>query len=451
MDITEWETRLRRLERQRWVIWGPLALALLIVYFHRVSAGVVADSLMREFNIQHATELGLLSSIYFYTYAILQIPVGILADRLSPRRIIVLSLVVTAGGAFAFGMAQNLSWLYGARFLVGLGVSFIYVNMLRILGEWFRTREFGTVAGMNAFVGNVGSIMAATPLAIMVDSIGWRTSFHATGVITLVAAAICWLVIRDRPVQVGLPSIADIEAKEGTGVPSDQAGQQQSVWGSLCIAVLNRHTWPPVLVSCGVYGVFMAFTGVWGVPYLMQIYDMTRVEAANYLVAAAMGYMLGGPLVGYMSDRFRCRRWPFVLHTAVMLAAWLVLTLWNQGKPPEWALYPLCLIMGAGASGVSLMLVCAREVNPPAITGVAMGLANTGPFVGTALIQPLFGYMLDLRWAGEMAQGVRIYPLAAYEAAFMLCAGVLVLSLIAAVVIKETKCVNVAHLILKNK
>lgn len=449
MNIVEWEKQLRRLETRRWVIWAPLALAFLIVYFHRVSAGVVSDDLMREFQIEQAAELGLLSSIYFYTYAPLQIPSGIMADRFSPRRIIVISLMVTAAGALAFGLAPSLPWLFVARFVVGLGVSFIYISIIKILTEWFRTREFGTVSGLNSLIGNAGAVVAATPLALMVDGLGWRASFYVIGLVTLAAALGCWLVVRDKPSEVGLPSMTEIEQKEGASIV-ETGIKQPGIWASIRMAAFNPATWPPVLASTGCYSVFMAFVGIWGVPYLMQIYGMTRVEAAGYLVAAAVGYMVGGPIVGYLSDRMLCRRWPFVLYTALMTCVWLALTFWNQGKPPVEALYPLCTLLGAGASGVSLMLACAREVNPPAITGVALGLANTGPFLGTALVQPLFGFMLDMGWEGQSEQGVKIYPLAAYESAFILCAAILALSLLVAFFIRETKCSNIAHMIIKD-
>jgi sugar phosphate permease len=444
MENFTWETQIRRLERRRWLIWVPLALAFLIVYFHRLAAGVVSDNLMREFQIEQAAELGLLSSIYFYTYAPLQIPVGIVADRISPRYTITIFLVITACGAFAFGAAPTLPWLYAARFLVGIGVAFIYITIVKVLGEWFRTREFGTLLGINGFIGNAGSIIAATPLALMIEDFGWRASFYITGFATLAIAAYCWLVVKDKPADVGLPSIAEVEKEEGAKVLT-VAAAKRSIGVSIRMACLNRYTWPPLLASAGIYGVYMAFTGMWGVPYFMQIYGMSRVEAANYLVAAAVGYMLASPLVGILSDKLRSRRWPFVGYTVLLSAAWLAMTIWNGGKPPQWSLYPLCLLLGAGASSVSLLLACAREVNPPGITGVATGLANTGPFLGTALLQPLFGWLLDLKWEGAVAQGVKLYPLAAYQGAFILCAGVLTLSLLFALLIKETKCVNIAR------
>ena len=162
--------------RRRWWVWAPAALSCWITYFHRVGTGVVADNLMRDFAIERASDLGILASIYFYTYALMQVPAGILADRYGPRLTISAALGVSAIGAMLFGWADTLGDLYFGRFLASLGVSIIYVNIVKVQAEWFRAREFGTMSGLIVLVGNAGSLAAATPLAVVVESFGWRSS-----------------------------------------------------------------------------------------------------------------------------------------------------------------------------------------------------------------------------------------------------------------------------------
>lgn len=444
MEKNTWQEQVKQVEHRRWIIWAPMACAFLIVYFHRVATGVVADNLMREFNIVLASELGILSSIYFYTYAALQVPAGILADRFGPRRTITISAAVTACGAFAFGWATNLTALYVARFIIGLGVSLIFINIVKIYAEWFRTCEFGTMSGISGFIGNSGSIMAAAPLAILVESVGWRSSFHIIGVITAIIAVYCWMVVRDSPTLVGLPSMEEIERREGFAPASSKPADfgvifsVQTVWA-------NRYTWPPFFVSTCNYGVFMALAGVWGVPYFMQIYGMDRVAAANHVAALSAGYALMGPAVGYFSDRLRWRRWPFIICSLFILTGCVMLAGWNNAKPPEWALYPLMFVIGSGAAASTLTIACAKEVNMPEMTGVAAGTANVGAFVGAAFVQPAFGWMLDQRWQGTIEQGVKIYPLEAYQAAFCLCVAILVVALLISLFVKETRCINISE------
>lgn len=432
------QQKMQRLKIRRWFIWTPLAFAFLASYFHRTVTGVVADSLMSEFVIERAADLGILSSIYFYTYAILQVPAGILADYYGPRRVVSLSLVISACGAAFFGWTDSIGGLYAGRFFSSLGVALIYVNIAKIQAEWFRVREFATMSGLLTFVGNSGSLLAATPLAFIVDAVGWRSSFYLIAAYSLVMALICWLMVRDRPGDIGLPSIIEIEKREGKICAPVEKGKE-SVLARMKVVFKNPFTWPPFLASVAMYGVYMSIIGVWGIPYLMQVYGMPRVAAANHMLFMVIGNMVGAPLLGFLSDRLGFRRWPYVGSAAGILAAWLV-TIWHGAQPPEWMLYPICLALGLGVSGVSLTVACVKEVNPRHLTGMAAGIANSGAFVGGALLQAPFGWILDQYWQGSVEQGVRLYPVAAYQSAFLFCAGVLVAGLLCALLIKETHC-----------
>ncbi len=435
------QSEVRRLERRRWVIWVAVAIAFLAAYFHRTVTGVVADFLMRDFAIERASELGILASIYFYTYAVLQIPAGILADFYGPRRTVSLAMLLAACGAALFGWADTLHGLYAGRFLASFGVALIYVNIVKIHAEWFRLREFGTMSGMTVLVGNVGSLVAATPLAFLVDSLGWRPSFYIIAGYSLATAVLCWLLVRNRPADVGLPSIAEIENCEGhKGLQQAPPPTQDGVAACMRAVVENRHTWSPFFVSVAVYGVYMAIIGVWGVPYFMQVYGMSRIAASNHVMVMAVGNMIGGPLIGILSDRLGFRRWPYTCATAFFLAVLSALTAWNGARPPEWTLYPFCLAIGLGMSGITLTVACVKEVNPPNTTGIAAGIANSGPFIGGALMQPAFGWVLDRHWQGVVEQGVKIYPAFAYQNAFSLCVAVLAAGLVLTFWIKETRC-----------
>ncbi len=433
--------RIRQLNRYRWLVWVPLAFAFLASYFHRTATGVVADSLMREFAIARAADIGGLASVYFYTYAVMQIPAGILADTLGPRRTITLALVVATLGAAVFGMARSIPWLYAGRFLSSVGVSLIYVNIVKIHAEWFRTREFTTMTGLIVVAGSAGFLLAATPLAMMVELFGWRMAFLVIAAYSLLAAVACGFWVKDRPGAVGLPAIAAVETQEGTMKVMRRA-DSCSVRESLQTVMTNPATWWPFLASVAVYGVYMAFMGLWAVPYFMQIYGMDRVAASNHVMAMAVGTMLGAPLIGLFSDRFGLRRSPNAVVSLGFLGLWLLLTCWNGGKPPIWALYPLCFGIGLGMSGTNLNVASGKEVNPPAMTGIVAGIVNSGSFVGAALMQPLFGWVLDRHWQGALEHGVRVYPLAAYQKAFWFCAVMLGLGVIFTLLIRETRGVN---------
>ena len=440
----EWQQKIKRLERRRWIIWIPLALAFWASYFHRTATAVVADSLMQEFSITRASEMGGLASIYFYTYAAMQIPAGILADFYGPRRTIPMGLLIASLGAAIFGWAQGLPALYAGRLLSSLGVSLIYINIVKIHAEWFRVREFATMTGLTVVAGSFGFLLATTPLAVVVNMYGWRVSFLLIAMYSLVMAVTCWLLVRDKPTDVGLPSITEVEVQEGAIVKKIIVADSCSVVNNLKTVIKNPYTWWPFLASVTIYGVYMAFMGLWAIPYFMQVYGMSRIAAANNILLMAMGTMVGGPLIGVVSDRLGLRRGPNLWASVGFLMVWLLLTIWNVGKPPMWALYPICFAIGLGMSGVNLNVACGKEVNPLHMTGIVAGIVNAGSFVGAALMQPAFGWLLDRNWQGTVELGVRIYSQEAYQSAFWFCAAVLTLGVIFTLLIKETKGVNIS-------
>jgi sugar phosphate permease len=182
-------------------------------------------------------------------------------------------------GTLLFGWAPSLPWLYAGRFVAAAGVSFVYINIVKFFANWFRNREFGTMSGMSSFIGNVGFLLASAPLAVMVEIAGWRASFYMIAVFTLATAVYCWLVVRDTPRERGWPSIEEVEAAEGgsrrrTRRRSAMCGRASGV------VAANVWTWPPFIASAACYSVFATFAGIWGVPYLMQVYGLPRVEAA---------------------------------------------------------------------------------------------------------------------------------------------------------------------------
>ena len=156
----------------RWVVWGIMALSFLIVYFHRVSTTVVMDKLMVEFKVQDAAVLGSIAATYFYVYLAMQAPSGLLADFFGPRLTVTAGMLLAGLGSLLFGSAPTLLFLFLGRFLVGLGVSVIFISILKALTNWFNPEEFSTLTGMTILIGNLGAVIATTPLAFAVNNFG---------------------------------------------------------------------------------------------------------------------------------------------------------------------------------------------------------------------------------------------------------------------------------------
>jgi hypothetical protein len=205
-------------------------------------------------------------------------------------------------GSTLFGLAPVFGLAAAARLLVGLGASVILIAFLRLAAEWFRPNEFATISGFSQTAGSLGAIAATTPLALLVEGIGWRSSFAMTGGITLLLGVTAALFVSDRPENMGLAPV-------NTAGPGPALSFRKLLAGILSI-VANPQTWPPALAAAGMYGTYVAFVGLWGVPYLTQVYGIPRVEASNLMALAAVGTMVRGPLIGWMSARAIARRRP---------------------------------------------------------------------------------------------------------------------------------------------
>jgi len=317
--------------------------------------------------------------------------------------------------------------------------------------EWFRISEFATLSGVSFIVGGIGNIAATYPFAAMVEKIGWRVSFEIVGGISIIIAAFCWLLVRNRPADVGLPDITQIEALEKGVVnfenpegPVLKAETGIGLMDAFRMAVQNRFTWPPFFAILLIYGPAAAFMGVISMPYFMHVYQLTREQAAVLLLMLSLGGAISGPLVGYLSDRvFISRKKPYILFGSLYLCTWLVFIYMNKGLCPLGVLYLILFIMGFTSNGTVLTWVCAKEVNHPSIAGIASGTVNCGGMMGVALLQPFSGFLLDLGWRGAHLGGARAYPPEAYGLVFIVFAISAALGLVAVFMIKETSAKNI--------
>lgn len=414
-------------------------MAQLLNMFHRVAGSAAVDKIMADFGITAAT-IGSVLAVYFYVYAAMQFPSGVLADYLGPRKTVTFGCLVAGIGSVVFGLAPSIPILYLGRFLLSLGVAVIFVSVLKLQTQWFQSRYFGRITSLMAFVGTTGSLIGATPMALLVILVGWRLSFELMGLLSFVICLVCWLMIRNRPEDLGLPSPAEIERRQFGGISSIPSHDvaTASFRKRLGILLTNKYIWPPFLVGLGSYGTLLVLQGAWGIPYLMQVYSMTRDLAANFMLLMLIGHAAGLVILAFVSDRLQKRKLPLIITAFVYLFLWVILTLWNGGKPPVPALYPICFFMGFLSSVMPITHAATKEVVPPSISGMALGLVNMSIFFSAAVLQMAFGNVLDLGWEGAMLEGARIYPLAAFQSGFILVCVAVLTYVIGALLLKET-------------
>lgn len=395
--------------RSRWWILGVVAVTYVLSFFQRFAPAGIAQDLAASFQTS-AASLGVLAATYFYVYTVMQIPTGILADTLGPRRILVLGCLIGGIGSFLFGFAPTLDQALLGRTLVGLGVSVTFIAMLKLVAVWFEENRFATLVGVCMLIGNLGSVLAGAPLSTLAQITGWRGVFIGVGAVSLVLGVLCWIMVRDSPQQ-----------HEGGSRP---VFDRTVVISGLLSVIRNRATWPAALVNTGMSGAFFTFAGLWATPYLVQVHGLSRAVATTHLSLWFGGFAIGCFFIGTISDRLGRRKPVLIVTSHVFVAIWLVLL--SCITMPLSLSYALFALMGLSTAGFSLTWACAKEVNPPLLSGMSTSVANMGGFMAGALLQPLVGWVMDRGWQGAMVSGARFYDVAAWQG------GVLVVTLCAA-------------------
>lgn len=406
--------------RLRRLAYALGTVAFLLAFFHRLAPGAIAADLRATFDTS-ATVLGFIAALYFYPYALMQLPSGVLADSVGPRRLFTAGCVAAGFGSLAFALAPSVTWLLLGRALVGLGVAVAFVSVLKLIASWYGEREFATWVGVLMLIGNVGGVLATVPLAWMTQYVTWRQVFVVAGVASLVLAVCIWLWVRDDPHDAGLVERASAPAKH------------HGLWDGVVRVATNRDTWPGFFMHLGMIGSYLTFAGLWAVPYLTDGLGVDRPTATLHVTMMILGLAFGSFAVGTISDRMG-RRLPLVRTLSLLyLASWLPWVLgWKLSLPLSLAASAL---MGIGISGASLAWALAKEVNAPALAGTATSVVNTAGFLGTALFQPMVGWVLDQAGAGSTFDRYRI--------AATLLAAIALTGVVAAFGLRETRCRNI--------
>ncbi|MGA1867892.1 MAG: MFS transporter [bacterium] len=410
--------------RYRWLIFSIMALSYILVYFHRLCPAVVAEDMMRDLDATGVL-LGLLGSAYFYPYALMQLPSGLLADSWGPRKTITTFFGVASAGSIILGWAPTVFWAILGRTLVGFGVSMLFVSTMKVLAEWFRKDEFANMTGILIAMGGIGSITATSPLAYLSKAVGWRYSFIIVGIATVLLGLLVWFIVRDSPEAMGWPS--PVEGR----TPTEHS---MGLWEGIKTVLEYGPFWALAVWFFFCCAIFFAFIGLWGGPYLMQIYGLSKPEAGNILMMSAIGMVIGSPYLSFLSNRVFRGRKPLVVGTSFLSICITALFAFLTTSLSVPFLYVLCFCLGVCTNAiVAIGFTATKELFPVEIAGTSTGLVNFFPFLGGALLQPFMGYLLER--SGKV--GLSFTPLG-YRNAFIAMFFCALLAFLASLFIKET-------------
>ena len=402
----------RRTLTYRWVCLGLLFVSGLLAFFTRL-APVVAIPDLRETFVLGAAGLGLLTSLYLWPFALMQPVAGVLTDAFGPRRTVTAFLVVAGVGQVLFASAPTVEVALIGRALTGFGASILYVGAAKIMAQWFRSREFGTLTGAWTSVANLGGLTAAAPLMALITLAGWRWSLGGVGLVMLATALLIYVFVRDSPSELGLPSLADID-----DLPPPPSGTRRPMpLGQGVLVVLREpNTWLLGSYAFLLFGTMTMMQGLWAVPYLMDVYGQSQQQAANALTLWAVGLIVGCTLWGYVADRIVGSRKRVVLVGAVVYALlWALLALRPAGLPVG-LLWVAMFWGGFFASTWIPSYAQLKDTVPPQVVATAMGILNLFFWLGGAVYQQVSGLIL-----AEFPKRDGHTPVAGYQALFWLC------------------------------
>lgn len=404
-----------------WIIWFLGSLCFFFAFFQRVTPGVMTEELMRDFAVT-ATVVGNITAFYYYAYASIQIPIGVMVDRWGPRWMLTVAIALSAVGGLIFAATENLWLAYLGRMLIGAGSAVGWVGSLKLISIWFPARRFAFLSGMTSTFGMLGAIAGQAPVAAMVNYFGWRPTLVIIAAMALGLAALIGTVVRDRP---------------SGGCDATTHSMPELMQGLRGI-LKTRQTWV-LAVLCGMLTAPQAaFAAVWGVPYLMQTFDLSRVEAAGTASFLILGWGIGSPLGGWFSDLIGRRKLPLLLGALIALTT-ISCVIYIPGLPLS-AVRALLLINGIGSASMVLCFVAAREHNVVEAGSAAVGFVNMATMGLSAVSQPLIGWILDINWNGQLANGVRVYDTTAFKWGMLTLVGCGVFAVIAALLVRETHC-----------
>jgi len=404
----------KQTSKWRWVIFASVLFTYLIMSSQRTAPGLITDQLMNDFSLTAST-IGLVASIQFLIYTSLQIPMGILVDRYGPNVFLISGAALTGIGVIIYSVSTHEYVLFFARVLTGIGDATIWVSMVLILSQWFRKKEFARLIGVAGMTGSLGFLLATVPFSTLIVLFGWRGAFLSAGALLCLCGIFLYFVLIKKSNQ---PLIEKNEI------------QREKTTVLLRRIFSNRQAWALFFCHFGIVGGYIGFIGSWAVPYTMDVYGITRLEASQLIMISLIGALIGAPLIGWVSSSLEAIKRPYLFFYMMLFFCWSTFLLW-KGHPPLYLLTTLFFLIGFCFGANSLTFAAVRQTFPIRESGIVTGFANTGGFLSAVLLPAIFGYILDYfqSTTGSISQG--------YSYGFIIPVVFSILGLLGVISIKE--------------
>lgn len=387
--------------RKAITIFTLAALFYLYEFILQVSPGVMTDGIMHDFGVG-AAGLGFISAAYFYAYMPMQIPAGLLYDRFGPRILLTFAILICALGTLAFTFTNQSELAATGRFMMGIGSAFSFVGVLVLAARWFPPRYYALLVGLAQMLSSIGAMLGETPLAMLVEHFGWRSTLNGIALLGLVLAGFIYMIVQDYP----------------DGAQPEKSQAPKGEWKRLTDVTRKSQSWIIALYAFCIWAPIVVFAGLWGVAYITHLYHVSLTVASLCVSMVWLGVGIGSPAFGWWSDHIQSRTKPLQISALVGVVS-LITILYVPHLPLFW-MFIVMFIFGISSSGQVVSFAVVKDINRPDHVGTASGFNNMATVAGGALIQPLVGVLLHFFWHGEMQFGVPVYHVWHYQQALFI-------------------------------
>jgi len=409
------------------LIWS---LATVFYFFDNllnVAPGGMKPQLSQAFNLS-ASNLGILSSCYLWSYGIMQIPAGLLMDTVGPRRLLSVAGLSCALGSMLFTFADTIFAACIGRLFIGFGASFAVVGCSKIASVWFPPRRFALFMGIMVAVGMLGAAFALSSVSKIINNFGWQQTLFGSTIISLIIAVLLWLVVRDRP-----PIKHKTTAKH-------KPAKTVSIMQGLSEVVMCRQDWYAAIYAGLMFVPTIAFGALWGTPYLVEAHGFSQEDAGYLSSLVFIGWVFGGPIYGWISDYIGRRNLPMIFAN---VSTFIITMILIYGTDFSFVTLSVAMfLLGFCSSGFLIAFVVTREKNRPEISGTAIGFINMLNTFSGAFFQWFIGWILDHVATGVIiTQAGNEFTLEDYRKALLCIPVCLLISFLVVLRVKETYCV----------
>ncbi len=416
----------------RWIIFIVLAIAYFFVYFHRTTGGAISGMMEDAFQVGSAS-VALLASAYLYAYTLMQLPSGILTDKFGPRKAASVFIILLALGSVLCAVAEpmnNFNVMIAGKFVIGIGAAVIYIPIMKVLAVWYKKDEFASMSGILLLVGNVGGIAAATPMVIMMENLGIDGTYYVLAAITAIIGVLTYVLVRNHPKEMGLPSIEEIVSEE-TGEPiTESTSQQVPMMEALKMTFTSgMKFWPLAIWFFCIYGTIMLWQASQAGGFYGNVGGYDTNTYAMFITMVGVGMVVGCPLAGMLSDKvLKSRKKVIIVGTVMYTIIWAVI--WQTAGNPDFVgnaaiQYVINFLFGFFGGFFVVSYAQIKELFPVGMAGTSTAALNLFPFAGGAILITIAGVIVADK------------TLAQYETVWMMAVILMVIGCICAFLSKE--------------